>query len=1340
MKPEELLHLFAPYLPTDRFRALLRNHDIPTTCEGAALLVDVVGFMPMTTRYVADYGPVRACEELKRRLNPMLEAIAGQVFHHGGSVIRFTGDGFIAWFEDHPIGYTADNTISALMRAVAAGLEMQAVMPLFRGLQLKVCIGMGAANRWVVGQAHYGLTDILSGPAVDAVGSLVSSAQPQQVLVHYDAIPYLRGEQAQMELNDNNNAVVTAIPDTVSKAARLYRWPAWSVEGDINDVLNAVRPFVASTIRERVESGFGDFVAELRYALPMFIQVTPKGSDAQAALNAYICRVQDILINAGGRLVSVEIGEKGSVLFAVFGAPIAYGDDADRVVSAALTLRDMAARSESVVTQRIGISRGMLYAGTIGGEVRHEYTTIGDETNIASRLMSAAAAGQILVSSAARAEVSSRIAFQELLPLAVKGKSKPIPVCEPVAMLSGSQPQTHTGTFVGRETELDRLHQSMESARAGRPHIVRIEGQSGIGKSRLIAQLARAAAEHQFHILTGDCLSTGRNIPYLPWQSVLAALLALPPQSSPDESMARLTDLVRRADPEWLPRLPLLGELLNLPVIDTATTTTLESHTRRQALFALVTDLLLHTARQQPILLIFEDAQWIDEVSEALLIDLARRLAVDPAPLLLIIIHRPLETGDSQALIHALNETPNASCLMVGELSSANVTMIVENYLHARVPPELASFIYERAHGNPLFVHEMIDTLLETGHIQVIGNLAFIEHDLQSANLSQTIQGLIQARVDRLDETDKLVLKVAAVIGREFQVGVLAASIPIQISSDELRERLHKLEERDFLQQQAPEPELAYVFRYAVTQDIVYQNLLIAQRQQLHLGVATTLESLVPDAVERLAYHFSRSGDARRARYFLMLAGQKAFREYANQAALDYFTQALGLSTSDQDRFDINHQRLQILLRQGDMQRVQAELPAMRELAERYYRPDWRAIVHLLNANYYTQTSGWGWVINEGQKAIAAAQQIGDDVLTWEAALLLRDAFLRINQREEANALSELMQPLVKHIGDTRQAIQFALLQLDDLYDKDPAQSIQKAQATLTRAKNLGDPVLEAACWSALTTFYSRAYDLPAALDAARSHINLLRQIGDRRGEGLALNRIGITLVNLGQFSEGHKHLLDAYKILHQIGERSGEAISFVYLGIVAEHYKAYDEALAYMNRGLAIQRELDLDTDAALALFHIGNVNLARNDLNAAVKALDEARAFLESNGLPQQISEIYTALSEIDMRRGDRVAAKAHVAPLLSRLVERQLNGLIQPGLAYWRSIQVLERVNEIKQAAQLRDAFQAEANAILDRLTDPRWRDAYSNGIWYHAALLKNDHLENAKDRYSISPHGE
>src|SRR5215470_11371513 len=167
MKPEDLLHLFGPYLPTDRFRALLANRQLPTDTRGSALLVDISGFTPLTTRLVTEFGAQRASEELKRRLNPMFEAIAGQVFIHGGSVIRFTGDGFIAWFNndgpDHSGRADIVAGVPAVSRAIAAGLGMQAVMPLFKGLRLKVCVGAGQAFRWVIGKPEFGLADVLSG-------------------------------------------------------------------------------------------------------------------------------------------------------------------------------------------------------------------------------------------------------------------------------------------------------------------------------------------------------------------------------------------------------------------------------------------------------------------------------------------------------------------------------------------------------------------------------------------------------------------------------------------------------------------------------------------------------------------------------------------------------------------------------------------------------------------------------------------------------------------------------------------------------------------------------------------------------------------------------------------------------------------------------------------------------------------------------------------------------------------------------------------------------------------------------------------------------------------------
>ena len=1330
MKPEELLHLFAPYLPTDRFRAVLSNSDLPSSGDGAALMADISGFTPLTTRLVEEFGAQRAVEELNRRVNPMFEAIAGQVFIHGGSVIRFTGDGFIAWFNnsgpDHTGRTDSGAGVPAISRAIAAGLGMQAVMPLFKGLRLKVCVGAGVAFRWVVGQPEFGLADVLSGPAVEAMSSLGGEAQPGQVMIHSEIIPLLDREDVTMEIASTGNANVTSISDTINKAARLHRWPAWSITGDIEAILNVLRPYVAAPIRAQIEKGFGDFVAELRYAMPMFVQfattVRP-GDDPRQILDNYVSAVQNVVATAGGRLVSVEVGDKGNVLLVVFGVPTTYGDDAERALRTALNLRDIAAGLDYIAWQRIGLSRGLLYAGTLGGEVRHDYTTIGEETNIASRLMSVASPGQILVSSSVRKEVGPHVVFEDLPPVMVKGRSEPVAITTPIAIQTGVHRQAHVSKFVGRETELAQLRKQLKAVKLGLPRIVRVEGQSGIGKSRLIAELTQIATEQNFQAAGGDCVSTGQHTAYLPWRDALVSLLNLDLDAGIDENVARLHQFVNGIDDSWLPRLPLLGDLLGLPIEDSPLTAKLEGRTRREALFALANDLILHRSRQQPLLLILEDTQWIDEVSEALTIELARRLSIEPAPAMLVLIHRPAQEADHPPdLIKTVNEMHLHTHMIIKEFSRADANAMIEKYLNvSSLPAELARFVYDRSQGNPFFIQEVIDTLRETGFVKVVGSRVHVERALHEADIPQTVQGLVQARIDRLNEIDKMVLKVAAVIGREFQVRVLAGSIPVEMSYEELLARLQSLEEHDFSHMYEGEPDLKYLFKHAITQEVTYQSLPFAQRRQLHRAVAQRLEGIMPDTIERLAYHYARSGEDNRARHYLILAGQKAFKEYANQAALGYFTQVQELARTEREQFDIGCQRLEVLLRLGDTKGVREDLPQLVQLAARRSRPDWNATIHLFWAHYYAQTSVWPRVIDETQKAIAESQKATNTLLIWQAYLLQREAFLAISQREEAEHLTELMQPFAQNLNDERNNIKLRLMQIDDMYLTAPDKATSDALLLIDKIKEMSDPVLEAEFWSILAKFYWLDNALIEALDAYRQEISLLRQVGDRRREGITLNQIGITLVNLGQLSEGNAHLLDAYKILHQIGERSGEAISLVNLGVIAHNHKAYDEALAYMRRGLALQRQLNAEADAARTLFYMGNVFIANDDLPSAQRSFDEARDFLQANNLPQYVDELYTALSDIDLRRDDHVAARAHINPLLARLEAGNLSYLIIPGLAYWRTIYALRECGEPEKAEALRQTYLQRIAGILARLTERSWDKAFVEALWYHAALF-------------------
>jgi predicted ATPase len=316
-------------------------------------------------------------------------------------------------------------------------------------------------------------------------------------------------------------------------------------------------------------------------------------------------------------------------------------------------------------------------------------------------------------------------------------------------------------------------------------------------------------------------------------------------------------------EPDWLPRLPLLNDVLQLAIPETSLTARLEGRTRSQAVVTLVTDILLKMAWNQPLVFSLEDTQWIDEVSEALTAALAQRLVVDPAPILLILVHRPLTDIDHPPmLLKVVTETYLHSRLELLELSPTEVFTIVERYLNAPIPPRLAQFVYSRAQGNPFFVRELLDTLMETGQVVVNDDQVQIPAVLEQSDLPPTVQGLIQARIDRLEELDKLTLKVASVIGREFDVRTLAESLPIQMDEEMLGIRLVRLQARDFVVVEEREGEAHYQFKHVITQEVTYQSLPFTQRKELHAAVAAALRKIAPDRVEALSYHYARAGPA----------------------------------------------------------------------------------------------------------------------------------------------------------------------------------------------------------------------------------------------------------------------------------------------------------------------------------------------------------------------------------------------------------------------------------------------------------------------------------------------
>jgi len=1332
MTPEEHLHLLGPYLPTDRFRAMLRGEELPFACTGAALLMDITGFTPLTSGLVAQHGARRGGEELKKRLNPMYETVAGQVFYHGGSVIRFTGDGFIAWFDDAQADLAGDVVrVPALDRAAAAGLEMQSVMRFFRGLTMKVAIGQGRAYRSVVGNAEHGVMDVLFGPAVEELMAVAANPQPGLVLAAEGVADRLRRGGFTFAHGEGARLIVESVAPETAQRAKAHRWTAWHAAADTAAIAERARPWLPPVLREQVEGGYVNFVGELREALPMFIAYDLPEISVER-LTKTVEGMQRIVAGAGGRLVSIEIEQKRAVVFAVFGAPLAHGDDSERAVNAALALREWALLQNGGGSLRIGVSRGLLYSGIVGGEVRHEYSTIGDETNLAARLMMAAQAGQILATPRVRNDTRQRILYHDLTPINVKGREDSIAVSEPYARIHTGYRRSQRGEMVGRAAELAHAEKLLKALAGNMPRILRVEGQAGIGKSRLVTELQRVAVERGFELLEGDCLSTQRTTAWLPWRQIVLDMLGVAPDTDDAEDItARLSRALNEFNPEWAERLPLLLEVLGVNDANVPVAEMLHGETRRQAVIALICDLVLRYANRKPLVLTLEDIHWIDEVSEALAVELARRLTVEPEPILLVLAHRPqAEMDRALDIFNIVSEMYITSALVLTDLSQIEVAHLVEAHLKARPPAELTTFVYEKARGNPFFIKELLDTLSEAGAIRIDGPRAVIVRDLNASDLPRTVHEIVQMRIDRLSEMDKILLKVASVIGLRFPTLVLAESLPVSIAQDDLLLSLQRLEARDLIYHEEGDAELTYGFKHAIVQEVVYQSLLDAQQIALHHAVGEVLSRVAPQAVERLAWHFARANDLPNMWKYLRLAAERSLRDYANLAALGFLDEMLrvaekyskALALSDADLFAIRADRLRVLLRGGSAQPAQDELGELTRLAALADRHDWQAMILTFRAQYFMGLNRWYEALATAREAVTLAEAEDRDDLAWEAYMLVCDACRSLNMREALRDVLPRVYALTRRMTDPRKQIWLTLQEIDDLYLAEPERADVLGQAALALAEQVQDRPLIIACLEAIGLIHTRNNQRYDAWLIGKRQLDLLRQVGDRRGEGTALVTLGANLVHLGQLSEANAALLDGYKILHQIGAVFAESRALIYMGQIAAHRRAWGEGLAYALRGLAVMHDLGMHVAVARAQLFIGGMYLGDGDLQSASNAFTESRELSNAAGYERVAAEAGAALAEVALRHGEVDSARRQLTPILPRLLACDVRDLQQPGLAWWRAVQVLDRYADFAGADALRAAFREYSASVLARLPDAGWRDAYINSTWYHRVLLE------------------
>ncbi|RKS68005.1 adenylate/guanylate cyclase family protein [Motilibacter peucedani] len=1128
------------YIPGDRRRALADGAALPERVRGAALFADISGFTPLTETLAAELGPARGAEEVTAALEQVFDALLGVLDAHGGEAIYFSGDAVTCWLDGD------DGT-----RATACGLAMQDAIervgerttPGGRSvrLRLKVAVAVGAAHRFVVGDPGIQLIDVLAGRVVDALAVAEGAALPGQVVLDPGAV---RSVGSAVEL-DGAVALRTRhrvrLPEQRPSPPRLP-------ERD-------VRSWVLPSVYERLTAGRGEFLADLRPAVPVFVRFGGLDFDddpgAPAALDALVTRAQRIVHANGGNVLQLTIGDKGAYLYAVFGAPVAHEDDAARACASALEL--LATDPDGERGLAVGLSTGRLRSGTYGSAERRTFCCLGDAVNLAARLMTAAPGGTVWVSDELRRAAGEGFVWEELAPVAVKGKAQPVAAWRLLDRLAAPPPRArrYAGPMLGRSVELAALVEAAELAASGSGQVVQLVGEAGLGKSRLLAALSDALAAREVPVHEGVAPAFGADGGYGGWRPALRSALGLSATADATVVEARARELLLAADPTLLPRLPLVGAVLGVEIAHTALTASFDAKLRKTSLEALVVQYLLARPQDSLLVLVLEDAQWLDSLSLDLLATVARAAA--RLPLLLVVSGRPAP-GPDAALPSAehvrrleLRELDEPTALRLARLRVEDLT----GHPADEVAPDVLRSVVSRASGNPFHVEELLAHLVDRGV------------DLRSAasgtlELPSSLQRLVLTRIDDLAEHPRRTVKVASVVGRRFGTDVLAGAYPELGGDDDVR---GSLADPSLATLVLPEPEPGrYAFRHAMTEEVAYASLPFATRRVLHDRIGGWIERTSGDAaLDLLAHHFGRGSDAARKRDYLVRAGEAAQARYANDAAVAYYRQALEVVLDDD--------RPSLLERLGKVLELRGQWAEARE----------------------TYLEAWEGCTAQGDRA-GAVRVLLDLAEVARKQGRFPEAAERLAEARERE-LDEAELAAVLHLEGTLASQQGRYAEARTAYRR-----------SLEVRDRLGDRAAVGALLSNLAVVAEQEGDLDQAWELGSQALAVREEVGDPWAVCVSRNNLGMVALLRHDYEQATEHVEESMRLAAQVGDLWVVAVGEHNLGNALLGLDEPGEA-AWHYRA-ALQAYLDHDDSWSLALLVEDVVALAARE-GAAEDAL---------------------------------------------------------------------------------------------------------------------------------------
>ena len=698
----------------------------------------------------------------------------------------------------------------------------------------------------------------------------------------------------------------------------------------------------------------------------------------------------------------------GDGIMALFGAPIALEDAPQRAIRSALAIqREMTSFSDRTkeetgmppIRMRIGIHTGPVVVGSLGNDLRVEFTAVGDTVNLASRMEGLAEPGTVYVTEDTFKLTEGLFRFEALGEMQVKGKETPVRayrVIAPSTRRTRFDVSAERGLtpFLGRERELELLLDGLERARAGRGQAFSVMGEAGVGKSRLLYEFRKAVANEDVIFLEGRCLSYSTNVAYHPVIDLLKSTFDIHEGDDDDRIRDRVKKGLKEQGADESSTLPFVLEMLSVKEsgIDAMGLT---PEVRKDRTLEALKRIVLKGSERRPLVMAVEDLHWVDKSSEEAFKDMLD--AISGAQLLLIFTYRP-------EFVHTWGRKSYHNQVTLNCLSNRETLAMAAYVLGTEVMGEdLKELILNKTEGIPFFVEEFMKSLKDLGMIEWKDSGYYLAKDIQEVAIPSTIQEVIMARVDSLPEGAKNVLQTGSAIGREFSCELIKRVTGIP--TPEMTPHLSVLRDSELLYERGIFPQATYIFRHSLTQEVAYDSLLLKRKQEIHNRVGQAIEELYPDRLdefyEMLAYHYSRSENLEKAYQYLKLSGEKATQNYSNWEAFGFGKEAINVLNSLPDTQKNKRRGIEIRLLMASMmisilfpeelvpileegESLSRELGDDRSLAKFY---SYMGLDHSVKGDYRRG-------MKYAENAFQLAEKVEDNELTAQAGFLLCGCYI----------------------------------------------------------------------------------------------------------------------------------------------------------------------------------------------------------------------------------------------------------------------------------------------------------------------------------------------------------